>query len=794
MKRVRALGLVSVVCLCVAPQMCAAENTSQSRLRLQDVAEQARDLVSLLDFLGQPLSPSEIQGIDKAMANHDSDGAASQLEGIFDQHALATLTINPERHVEVKRGPAEAQLIQNGTRAFLIKIVNQAGLVSPVRVDSPNGGPVFKAVSSSAQIAPTQTMSAAEIRDRWLQVSLLYQGPEFPLLPNDLDIETRIQNKLAAINGMSPVVPDGLNIQAEPQLSGLAVEYRILLIYSRDAGQRVAKLKFVIGKCTPEAVEEEITFNIHASPEIRLKVLDDDGRPTTASFIFRDALGRIYPNQTKRLAPDLYFEPQVYRMDGESISLPPGSFTVTYTGGPEYITQTQQFQVDAAGPRQLTFHLKRWIDPAKYGWYSGDSHIHANGCAHYADPTPGVSPEDMQRQILGEHLNVASVLNWGPDYYYQRQFFNGRQDNQLSRPSTLIHYDLEVSGFPSSGSGHPILLGLGEQDYPGARRIDEWPSWDLPVLRWAKAQQATAGFAHAGGGLALGSTLLPNYRVPPFDAPGANEYIVDVTYPNTVDFLGVGNGPFPYDLNIWYHTLNVGYRTRISGETDFPCIYDTRVGMARTYASLDGGTLTYSHWLAAIRSGASYVSDGRSHLMEFRVNGVLVGTQDSQVNLPAAGPVEVELKAAAWLDPVPDKAVQNAPFDWEPYWDLERARIGDSRKIPVELMVNGEVVAREEIMADGSVQKLKFTVPLEKSSWLAFRVVPSSHTNPIFVAVAGKPMRASRRSAEWSLAAVDQCWSQKAPQISQHDLPAAEEAYEHARRTYRELIEQSEDK
>ena len=33
---------------------------------------------------------------------------------------------------------------------------------------------------------------------------------------------------------------------------------------------------------------------------------------------------------------------------------------------------------------------------------------------------------------------------------------------------------------------------------------------------------------------------------------------------------------------------------------------------------------------------------------------------------------------------------------------------------------------------------------LERSSWVAARILPSSHTNPVFVEVAGAPIRASR--------------------------------------------------
>ena len=72
----------------------------------------------------------------------------------------------------------------------------------------------------------------------------------------------------------------------------------------------------------------------------------------------------------------------------------------------------------------------------------------------------------MMRHILGEELNVGSVLTWGPGWYFQKQFFEGK-DHELSTRDNLMRYDVEVSGFPSSHTGHLVLLRLKEQDYPG---------------------------------------------------------------------------------------------------------------------------------------------------------------------------------------------------------------------------------------------------------------------------------------------------------------------------------------
>jgi hypothetical protein len=105
--------------------------------------------------------------------------------------------------------------------------------------------------------------------------------------------------------------------------------------------------------------------------------------------------------------------------------------------------------------------------------------------------------------------------------------------------------------------------------------------------------------------------------------------------------------------------------------------------------------------------------------------------------------------------------------------------------------VNGRAVARKTILADGAVHPLEFMVPVEASSWIAARVLPAAHTNPLFVVVNAQPIRASRRSAEWCLNAVNQCWTQKSPRMSPADQVKGREAYDHAREVYRKLISES---
>jgi hypothetical protein len=109
----------------------------------------------------------------------------------------------------------------------------------------------------------------------------------------------------------------------------------------------------------------------------------------------------------------------------------------------------------------------------------------------------------------------------------------------------------------------------------------------------------------------------------------------------------------------------------------------------------------------------------------------------------------------------------------------------------VELVVNGKVAARKQVIADGSVRDVAFEVPIARSSWVAVRILPAAHTNPIFVLVDNKPIRASRESARWCVNAVHQCWTQKAPRIAPNELAAARAAYEHAESVYKQLEAES---
>jgi hypothetical protein len=251
--------------------------------------------------------------------------------------------------------------------------------------------------------------------------------------------------------------------------------------------------------------------------------------------------------------------------------------------------------------------------------------------------------------------------------------------------------------------------------------------------------------------------------------------------------MSLQDTPYVWELNMWYHTLNAGFRTRASGETDFPCVYGERVGLGRSYVKLDG-KLDFDAWCEGIRLGRCYASDGRSHLLDFKINDVAVGEHGSELRIEKPATVRVSATVAARLDEKPDPKIHNLASDKKPFWHLERARIGDTRLVPLEVIVNGFPTAKTNIVADGTMREVALDLKLDRSSWVALRILPSSHSNPIWVTIGDQPMRPDSRSVEWCLKGVDQCWSQKKRFIKAAELADAETAYNHARAVYRDLL------
>ncbi len=400
----------------ILPALCFLGVTTHAALTvvtnvdLQPLHAQVARVTQTMAYLGAPLSAAEVKELDDAPLL-PAGKAVEKIQTILDRHVLFGVSINPEMRVKVAVGEARAELDEQGWRVFLVKVQNDAGTTAPLKAISPNAQRLHNS-------------PAEDVANRWLDLAMFDAQP------------------LAAT------------------LSGLALEYRVIQLYSRDAGKREAKFSFNVGQGTQDIGfrnEVDVLFTAKPTREITLRVRDENGEPTIASFLIRDRQNRVYPAITKRLAPDFAFHSQVYRGDGEKVKLPEGAYDIELLRGPESIMKKSAHQIDGT-TRELSFQSARWIDPAKFGWWSGDHHIHAAGCAHYVKPTEGVFAEDMIRHCKGEDLKIGANLTWGPCFDFQKQFFCGAID-KVSQYPYLLRYDIEVSGFGSHQSGHLCCCG-----------------------------------------------------------------------------------------------------------------------------------------------------------------------------------------------------------------------------------------------------------------------------------------------------------------------------------------------
>ncbi len=787
----------------------------------QPLAANVLRLMAALDHIGRPLSRDLADAITRAASARD----AGTLQKLLDPHVLLVVTLNPEVRVKVGRGPAAAVLQQAGYTPVLVKVLNQSTTTASLNISSPQSGPVYAGVARLSMERQQQQRlreneNTAGSSERFLEVEMFTRSP------------------------------------MTAHLSGLEVEYAIALIYSSESGRREATIGFDAGQGTQDLgfrAETPVLFDVTPAVPVKLAVQDHDGRPTMGRFAFQDAMGHVFPPQAKRLAPDLFFQRFIYRSDGEVVLLPPGRFTMQFGRGPEYrwLKRDITIQPEDSNPA-IAVRLQRWIDPLSFGFYSGDHHIHAAGCAHYTSPSEGVRPEDMFRQVKGEALNVGCVLTWGPGFDHQHRFFNQSVD-AVSEPLTLLKYDIEVSGFGSQALGHVCLLNLKRQIYPGADGSKGWPTWTTPVLQWARSQGAVTGYAHSGSGLQVNASAaagrllqemnadrdgritvqesakgllpepftvmdadrsgtlslseitssvdraadrLPNLAIPELNSVGAQEIFVTTAH-GLCDFISAMDTARLLEWNCWYHLLNCGFPLVVSGETDFPCMSSTRVGQGRVYVQLGRTSpLDFTAWCEGLRRGHSYVSDGYAHALEFVVNDAAMG---GEVRLDKAGALKVKARVAFGSETPLEAAHGGAMPAAGPRLLGDTVNLHepagpgvfrDGQRL-VELVVNSRPVASRWVPADDRIHDLEFDIHVDQSSWVALRHFPQMHTNPVKVLVGGRPVRASRQSALWAIACIDQLWRQRERHIAAAERDAARRTFESAREIYRRIADEA---
>lgn len=281
--------------------------------------------------------------------------------------------------------------------------------------------------------------------------------------------------------------------------------------------------------------------------------------------------------------------------------LPRGKVWVEAARGFEY--EPTKVQVDIRpGQRELEIELKRNVDLAADGWYSGDTHVHF------------LSPDGALTEAAAEGLAVVNLLQaqWG-HLFTNVEDFTGR--TRVSEDGTVfVHVSQENR---QHVLGHINLLGLKRPVMPfssdGASEAELGGGLDTTTSRWADS-------AHAQGATVIVAHMpMPN---------GETAVLISTGRADGVEMIDFNH----FEHLEYYRYLNGGYRLPLVGGTD-KMEATMPVGLYRTYAKVDG-QLSLESWLAAVRAGRTFASSGP--LIGFSVDGREPG---DTLRVPAGGTV-----------------------------------------------------------------------------------------------------------------------------------------------------------
>ena len=283
--------------------------------------------------------------------------------------------------------------------------------------------------------------------------------------------------------------------------------------------------------------------------------------------------------------------------------------------------------------------------------------------------------------------------------------------------------------FHTSYWGHLGLLGLqGHLLLPG---YAGYPNTAAASLYPANAQ--VADLAHANG--ALVGYVHPFEEDPtPLTHPvhtDADELPVDVAL-GKVDYMEIlGFSDHQATAGVWYRLLNLGFHIPAAGGTDAMADYAMLrgpVGMNRTYVSVPNGPLDYKVWLANLKAGRSFATNGP--LLEFTLGGLPLG---QTLALDAAGDVAFTAHVRSIV-----------PLDI------------------AQVVCNGKVIAEVALDAERKEGTLTGTLPVGGSGWCLLRAFTRkaeypvldnfvyATTSPVYVSIAGQAPRSSEDARYFS--------------------------------------------
>ncbi len=468
------------------------------------------------------------------------------------------------------------------------------------------------------------------------------------------------------------------------------------------------------------------------SGQVRVKVLDEMGKPTPVRLYVEAADGKGYcPSGEQifyyRLAPGEERKGFFIGSGDDTFVAPAGRLRLVALKGVEYRIADRSIDVSTDGTTEITITMERWTNWADRGWYTGENHFHANYNGSYYQ-----RPNQSLAWLQAEDLNAANMIvaNAQGAFVHDKEFFTGKVD-ALSTDRYKLFWGEEYRN--SDPLGHMGFLNINKLVPPFYTSVvGSDSSYDFPLNTMAAIK------AREQGGLV---TYMHPTRSPIADVfdtnLGAKESPVTAALGalDSLDILPSGDAAYA----MWYTLLNAGLQIAPGAGTDTFTNWRgiNRIpGGARQYVHV-GSKMDWARWIERYREGRAFVTNGP--LIEFTVNG-----QDMGEVIQASADSPYRARIAAEIT----------------------ARVPLAR---IEIVANGRVIETREVSSSEETVRVVTEAQVTKSTWFAVRVVgrpamgivddhiPRAHSGPVYVHIGREPVLV-KRDLEVLVRWVDRLW------------------------------------
>jgi hypothetical protein len=305
-----------------------------------------------------------------------------------------------------------------------------------------------------------------------------------------------------------------------------------------------------------------------------------------------------------------------------AFTYPKGQYTLLLERGPEYADHSGYFVMQSFSKDTKTIHLKRAVDMAAEGWWSGDLHVHRR-------------VQEIELFMRADDLHVAPLVTWS-NASGREKASGGTSEKQADEPpaqpvvrfDTNRYYD-RSAGEDRRAGGDLLFFRLPKSlELPSVKAnepttsqviaearaagggvwIDAatpW-SWDLPLWLAADGINSIEIINEQFGRTAMSKQPIVG-RLPPGPKPSAND---------------AGQQLGAWSQQIYHHVLNCGLRlppSAGSGTGEGP----NHLGYNRTYVWVDRDEFDYAAWWDGFGRGRVVVTNGP--LIRPLANGHLPG-------------------------------------------------------------------------------------------------------------------------------------------------------------------------